>query len=266
MRSYGPVTVHCNLDLEDMALGQSHDTRAPLCHGKQLCEILFGSNMAMRSYDPDTDFGHVCTVTLTLQIWPWVQVMTHPWVGDKNCVKYYPDPTWLWGVMAKTRILGMCALRPWPGRYNLGSKSWHTLGPWTTIVWNIIQIQQGSEELWPGQGFWVCVHCHLDLGDMTLGQGHDTPFCHGQQLCEILSRSDEKARSYTSSLDTLWTDRRRGWFLYTLPPPPPKKKTLFAGVLLDMCLWNTDAPDGNLLVLDFDPTPPQGHGTSVKCE
>ena len=26
---------------------------------------------------------------------------------------------------------------------------------------------------------------------MTLGQGHDTPFGHGQQLCEILSRSDK---------------------------------------------------------------------------
>ena len=32
-------------------------------------------------------------------------------------------------------------------------------------------------------------HCDLDLGVMTLGQGHDTPLGHGQQLCEILSRS-----------------------------------------------------------------------------
>ena len=40
----------------------------------------------------------------------------------------------------------------------------------------------GIEKLWPGHGFWVCVHCDLDLGDMTLG--------HGQQLCEILSRSN----------------------------------------------------------------------------
>ena len=31
------------------------------------------------SYGPDTDFGHVCTVNLTLEIWPWVKVMTHPW-------------------------------------------------------------------------------------------------------------------------------------------------------------------------------------------
>ena len=39
-------------------------------------------------------------------------------------------------------------------------------------------------------------HCDLDLGDMTLAQGHDTSFGHGQQLCEILSRSNTAMRSY----------------------------------------------------------------------
>ena len=144
---------------------------------------------------PDTDFGDVCTVTLTFEIWPRVKVMTHPWVLDNNCVKYYPDPTWQWWVIARTHILGMstlwplpwrydlgwrswqwpwvkvmthswvmdnncvkyypdptwqwevmartlifgkCALWPWPWRYDLGSRSWHTIGSWTTIVWNII--------------------------------------------------------------------------------------------------------------------------------
>ena len=38
----------------------------------------------------------------------------------------------------------------------------------------------------------VCVYC--DLVDMTLGQGHDTPLGHGQQLCE-LSRSNLIVRS-----------------------------------------------------------------------
>ena len=98
------------------------------------------------------------TVTLALEIWPWVKVVTHNWVMDNNFVKYYPDPTWKWGVMAQTRILGICALWPWPWRYDLGS--------WTTIVWNINQIQHDSKELWPGHGFWVCVHCDLDFGDM----------------------------------------------------------------------------------------------------
>ena len=60
------VCVHCDLDLRDMTLGQNRDTL--LSHGQQLCEILFRSNMAVRSYGLDTDFRYVCTVTLTLKI------------------------------------------------------------------------------------------------------------------------------------------------------------------------------------------------------
>ena len=102
VRSYGPDThillcVHCDLNLGGMTLSQGHDT--PLGHGQQLCEILSRSNMAVRSYGPDTELGYVCTVALTLEVWPWVKVMTHPWVMDNNCVKYYPDPTWKWGVI-----------------------------------------------------------------------------------------------------------------------------------------------------------------------
>ena len=116
----------------------------------QLCDILSRSNLAVRSYGQDTDLGYVCTVTLTKEIWPWVKIMTHPWVMDNNCVKYYPDPTWSWGGMAQKRILSMRALWPWPWRYDLGSSSWHTLGSWATIVWNIIQIRQVVTKLWPG--------------------------------------------------------------------------------------------------------------------
>ena len=49
--------------------------------------------------------------------------------------------------------------------------------------------------------FWVCVHCHHDLRDMTLGQGHDTPLGHGQQFSEILSRSNLAIRSYDPDMD-----------------------------------------------------------------
>ena len=142
---------------------------------------------------------------------------------NNKCVKYYLDPTWQWGVMARTRILGICSLWSWPWRYDLESRSWHTLGSWTTIVWNIIQIQHGSEELWPWHGFWVCVHC--DLGDITLGQGHGTPLGHGQKLCEILSRSDKGVRSYGP--DTMWTD---GQTERVIPIYPPQ--TLFAGGII----------------------------------
>ena len=75
---------------------------------------------------------------------------------------------------------------------------------------DIIQIQFCSEELWPGHGFWLCLH--RDLDDMTVGQVHDTPLGHGQQLCEILSISDKWVRSYEP--DTMRTDGqtdRRTW-------------------------------------------------------
>ena len=50
------------------------------------------------------------------------------------------------------------------------------------------------------QMFGMC-HCDLDLGDMTLVQGHDTPLGHGQQLCEILSKSNTAVRSYGPDTD-----------------------------------------------------------------
>ena len=59
----------------------------------------------------------------------------------------------------------------------------------------------GSEKLWPGHGFPECVHCDLDLGDMTFGQNHGTPFGHGQQLFQILSRSNLAVRSYGPDTD-----------------------------------------------------------------
>ena len=38
----------------------------------------------------------------------------------------------------------------------------------------------------PRQGISLNVHCDLDLGDMTLGQSHDTSLGHGQQFCWII--------------------------------------------------------------------------------
>ena len=67
--------------------------------------------------------------------------------------------------------------------------------------YSIINIKHGSEELWPGHGFSVYMHCDLDLGDMTLAQGHDTPLGQGKQLSEILCRSNGAARSYGPDTD-----------------------------------------------------------------
>ena len=153
--------------------------------------------MTVKRYGPDTNFGYVCTVTLTLEIWPRVKWKT----------MYYLDPTWQWGVMARRQILAMCALWPWSWKYDLGLRSWHTLWSLTTIMWNIIQTQHGSDELWPGHEFIVCMHCDLDIGVITLGQGHDIPLGHGQQFYEILSRSNMDVRSYGPDTDCwyVWT-------------------------------------------------------------
>ena len=50
-------------------------------------------NMAIRSYGPDTDLSYMYTVDLTMEIWPWVKVMTQTLIIDNCIVKYYPYPT-----------------------------------------------------------------------------------------------------------------------------------------------------------------------------
>ena len=42
----------------------------------------------------------------------------------------------------------------------------------------------------PGTDFWLCVHCDLELGNITLATNHDTPFGHGQPIWKILSISN----------------------------------------------------------------------------
>ena len=42
----------------------------------------------------------------------------------------------------------------------------------------------------------LCVHCDHDLGDMALGQGHDTQLGHGLQWHEILYKSNTTVVSY----------------------------------------------------------------------
>ena len=102
--------VNCEIDLGDMTLDQCHYT--PFYHGQQLSEIS-RFNLALRSSSPDTDFWYGCAVTLTLEIWPCVQVMAYLLVMDNNCLKYNPDLKRLDGVLVRTRVLGMCAIWPW---------------------------------------------------------------------------------------------------------------------------------------------------------
>ena len=55
---------------------------------------------------------------------------------------------------------------------------------------------------------------------MNLVQGHDTPLGHGQQLCEILSRSDKGARSYDPDKENGQTLTFTQSLTYTLTQPP----------------------------------------------
>ena len=134
------VCVHCDLDLEDMTLAQGHNT--PLGHGQQLCEILSRSIKAVRSWGPDTDFPCICIVTLTLESRRYDLDQGHdtPLGHGQQLCEILSRSKWQWGVMARTQIFSMCAQWPWHGRYDLGSRSWHTFESWTIIVWNIIQI------------------------------------------------------------------------------------------------------------------------------
>ena len=63
----------------------------------------------------------------------------------------------------------------------------------------LCELSPWSKDLWPRQGLWLCMLC--DLGNITLDQGHDTPLGHGQQLCEILSRSNKAVGSCVARTD-----------------------------------------------------------------
>ena len=140
------VCVHCDLDLGDitMTLGQGHYT--PSGHWQKLCKLLSRSNREVRSYGPDTDFGYMCTMTLPLG----QDHYTPLGLGQQLCevlsrfnmaVKSYGPDTDFWCVCTLTLTL-TC-------RYDIWLRSWHTLGSWTTIVWNIIQIGQGVRSYGP---------------------------------------------------------------------------------------------------------------------
>ena len=46
-----------------------------------------------------TRISVMCTVALTLEIWPSVKFMPYLWVKENNCLKYYLDTTWQQGVI-----------------------------------------------------------------------------------------------------------------------------------------------------------------------
>ena len=73
----------------------------------------------------------------------------------------------------------------------------NTCIPWNAANLACTNIQESASYHWLcGHG-----HCDLDLGHMTSGLGHDTLLGNGQQLYEILSRSNLTGRSYGLDLN-----------------------------------------------------------------
>ena len=171
VKAYDPETHFAMCELWHWPLRYKTQVKAMV----ELCKVMSRSNMTVRINESSKDISFVCTVTLASVIWPGVKVMSCFGHGQQLCeilsrsilaVRNY----------GRIRISDMCALWYWPWRYYPVLMKWHTLGSWTTIVWYIIQIQHSSEELWPG---------HRDPGNMTLGQGQNTPLGRGLQVCKI---------------------------------------------------------------------------------
>jgi hypothetical protein len=80
---------------------------------------------------------------------------------------------------------------------DLGSRSWHFLGPSVTILWNI-SIHAFSENLQPRQCLNDYEDSDLDLWPITLNQSHDTFLGPGQQSFEILFKFIKRVKSYGS--------------------------------------------------------------------
>ena len=75
---------------------------------------------------------------------------------------------------------------------------------WTTIVWNIIQVQHCSEELWPWHGFLVRVHCDIDIRDMTLAQVIDTILGHVKYYPDPTLQGGVMAQTQIFDICALW--------------------------------------------------------------
>ena len=145
------------------------------------------------------------TVTLTLESSPWVKVMTHRLTTRNIHAKYEAPQTKDKDNMVRTRKFHASLLWPWPWGRDLGSKSVHTVSPQGTFMPNMKLHKWRIGKIWSGQKNSMQVYRDLDLGNVTLGQGHDTPSQHKEHLCQIWKCNYNTLRKYGP--DKL-TDRR----------------------------------------------------------
>ena len=119
------------------------------------------------------------------KLWPWLWQYDTESRSRYDYVIYYQDQTWQWGVMARTRFHGpdkifryMCTVIL---TLEIGPCHDTPLGHEQRLCEILSRSNMAARSYyWPGHRFWVHVYCDLDVGDMTLGQGYDTPLGHGQ--------------------------------------------------------------------------------------
>jgi hypothetical protein len=107
-----------------LTLDQGHDTS--LGPGQQLSEILFKFINRGRSYGPDKLFAYIltimCIVTLTVDQWPWIKLMTH-FLGS--------NVTILWNIIQ----IHAFSEKLWPGQcLNPYEHSDLDLWPWIKVM------------------------------------------------------------------------------------------------------------------------------------
>ena len=90
------------LSPEDITLGQRYDTL--FGHGKYVCELLSRSNLAVMIYRTDTDLRYMFSVSLTLEIRPWVKGTLYdtPLCYGQQLCDILSRSTFQWGGMSQT--------------------------------------------------------------------------------------------------------------------------------------------------------------------
>ena len=177
VRTWFWVCVHCDHDLRDMTLGQGRDT--PFGNGKQLCEILSRSNLAVRSYGPDTDFRYMCTVTLT---WDMTLVQGHDTPlrhGYQLCEILSRSNLAVRSYVLETDFQYMCTV-------TLTLEIW----PWFKVMTHPWVMDNNCVKLYPDRS----------------------------REYEVMARTRcEQTDRQTDRRTDRRTDRQTGWFLYTPP-------------------------------------------------
>jgi hypothetical protein len=138
-------------------------------------------------------------VTLTFDQWPWIKVMTLPWVQCNNSVKYYSNPCFSEKLWPRQCLKHYEHSDLDPITLNQGHDTSLGRGQQSCeILFKFIKRVRsyGSDKLFAKFNHYV--YSDLDLWPITLNQGHDTSLGPGQQSCEILFKSKKRIRSYGS--------------------------------------------------------------------